>query len=104
MTSLEKRKLSFIGKGWDQNIPISVDKLSEAGFYFTGLNDYVKCFSCSVVMRKWAKEDDPFTLHMTHSPDCHFVKLNKTIGPTTIANESTKRKFSQCDSKDITCN
>jgi hypothetical protein len=104
MTSLETRKLSFIDKGWDQSIPISVDKLSEAGFYYTGTNDFVKCFSCSGVMSKWAKEDDPFTLHMTHFPDCHFVKLNKTIDPTNIANESTKIKFSQYDSEDITSN
>jgi hypothetical protein len=98
------RKLSFIDKRWDQSVPISADKLSEAGFYFIGVSDFVKCFSCSGIMSNWAKEDDPFTLHMTHFPDCHFVKLNKTIDSTTIANKSTKRKFSQCDSEDITSN
>lgn len=37
MGSLEARKKSFSQYGWDENIPVSVTKLAEAGFYYFGI-------------------------------------------------------------------
>ncbi len=76
MESLENRKQSFIKLGWDQSIPVKVEALSEAGFYYTGFNDMVKCFHCSIPVCEWAEGDDPLIDHAKYSPKCIFLKLN----------------------------
>jgi hypothetical protein len=47
MGSSENRKQSFIDKGWDNSIPVSVDELSDPGFYYTEMSDLIECFICS---------------------------------------------------------
>jgi hypothetical protein len=66
------------------------------------MNDMVKCFHCSGGLSKWTKEDDPWITHITHFPDCHFVKFKKAENSERIAREHKKRKHSQCDSDEIT--
>jgi hypothetical protein len=78
MELLENRKRSFIDKSWDQTIPVSVDELSEAGFYYTGENDMVECFYCSLGVNGWDEEDHPWKAHAKYAPICHFLKLNKS--------------------------
>jgi len=36
MGTIEARKKSFQNNGWDNSVPVSVEKLSEAGFYYIG--------------------------------------------------------------------
>ncbi len=36
MGPLDIRKASFQNSGWDNNCPVSVDRLAEAGFYYIG--------------------------------------------------------------------
>jgi hypothetical protein len=78
MDSLENRKKSFIDSGWDQSIPVSVDELSEAGFYYLGEKDMVKCFHCSLVLNKWVEGDCPWIAHAKYEPSCHYLKLSKS--------------------------
>jgi hypothetical protein len=44
MRQLDKRKKSFRINGWDINIPVTVDKLAEAGFYYTGYKEFCYLF------------------------------------------------------------
>lgn len=37
MGPLEARKSSFHYNGWDDSVPVSVEKLAEAGFYYIGI-------------------------------------------------------------------
>lgn len=68
---------SFDGwPGHDQhNRPIrpSALVLAEAGFYFTGRSDEVKCFCCEVSIDNWERHNIPLAIHATRSPQCAFV-------------------------------
>jgi hypothetical protein len=75
LDSFEKRKQTFIDKGWDYRIPVSVEELSEAGFYYTGVNDEVECFYCLGGVYEWATEYAPLLSHEKYYPNCHHLKL-----------------------------
>jgi hypothetical protein len=79
MESLEKRKQSFIDKGWDQRLPVSIDELSEAGFYYTGVDDLVKCFHCNGGIYGWGVEDNAFLAHEQEFPKCNYMNLRKSL-------------------------
>ncbi|XP_035824835.1 baculoviral IAP repeat-containing protein 2-like [Aplysia californica] len=49
----------------------------EAGFYYTGHNDMVRCFSCGVELFDWIPGADPLTQHACASPSCFFLQQNK---------------------------
>lgn len=59
---------------WPQDLPVSPDDLAEAGFYYTGDRDLVRCFHCSVSVDQWVPGDIPVEEHIKHSPDCSFAK------------------------------
>lgn len=47
-------------------------------FYFDlGKDDYVQCFYCGGGLCHWEAQDDPWTEHAKHFPQCYFVKVNK---------------------------
>jgi hypothetical protein len=79
MRSLENRKQSFINKGWNQSITISVDELSEAGFYYTGVDDLVKCFHCNGGLQDWKANDNALLLHNKYYPNCNYSNLKKRL-------------------------
>jgi hypothetical protein len=76
MEALENRKQSFIGLSWDQNIPVKVKVSTEAGFYYRGFNDMVKCFHFSIPVCEWAEGNGPLIGHAKYSPKCIVLKLN----------------------------
>jgi hypothetical protein len=57
---------------WSPQIQPNKFQLSSAGFYYTGKNDTVECFSCAVRLHQWGKEDDPLEEHKQHSPNVYF--------------------------------
>jgi hypothetical protein len=112
MESLESRKNSFILNGWNQSIAVSAEKLSEAGFYYKGDGDCVKCFHCSASFSNWVKGDDPWLGHAMFSPNCGFLKLNKSQNfindsfkntRNIIASNSSDSDSSDCDEDDNYC-
>ncbi|XP_018358186.1 PREDICTED: baculoviral IAP repeat-containing protein 3-like [Trachymyrmex cornetzi] len=66
------------------------EELAAAGFYYTGINDKVKCFMCKVELFDWKPEDKPTVEHKLNSRKCYFVNNipcgNVPIGtdPSTI--------------------
>jgi hypothetical protein len=82
MDSSEHRKQSFIGKGWDNSIPVSVDELSDAGFYYTGVSDLDECFICSKIIYEWAEEDPLLVAHVKYSPNCEYLNFIKKLDIT----------------------
>jgi hypothetical protein len=51
--------------------------LAEAGFYFTGTEDKVVCFTCGYGIRNWTARDDPWKRHAQWSPACDFIIQNR---------------------------
>lgn len=58
-------------------------RLAAAGFYYTGVNDVVRCFECHVELDKWRETDDPVAIHELCSSKCRFVR-NIPCGNTPI--------------------
>lgn len=78
MRQLDERKRSFHINSWNVNIPVTVDKLAEAGFYYTGYKDYVLCFYYSGGICDWELGDDVWIAHSKYFSDCPFVKIYKS--------------------------
>nr|XP_019568243.1 PREDICTED: baculoviral IAP repeat-containing protein 3 [Rhinolophus sinicus]XP_019568244.1 PREDICTED: baculoviral IAP repeat-containing protein 3 [Rhinolophus sinicus] len=58
-------------------VPVSERSLARAGFYYTGINDKVKCFCCGLMLDNWKEGDNPVAKHKKLYPSCSFVqKLN----------------------------
>lgn len=52
-------------------------QLSEAGFFYAGVSDHVKCFHCDGGLRNWVPGDDPWTEHARWFSRCGFIRLVK---------------------------
>ncbi|KAL4222694.1 Protein DETOXIFICATION 47 [Mactra antiquata] len=58
-------------------------KLAEAGFYYTGYGDLVKCFHCGGGLRNWEYLDVPWVEHCRFFPECPYA--NDMRGTAYIA-------------------
>lgn len=73
--TVEARLNSFAG--WSSDLIQTPDILSQAGFYYEGMGDQVRCFHCDGGLKHWDPHDDPWTEHARWFPNCSFVKLVK---------------------------
>ncbi|CAG2100266.1 unnamed protein product [Medioppia subpectinata] len=73
-TDIDVRMKSYVCNGWDLSIPVPIDRLSAAGFYYLGRSDWVKCFCCGGKARDWSPGDNPWVEHEKMYPDCHEDK------------------------------
>jgi len=71
MKIYENRLKTF--KKWPLKF-ITPDKLARAGFYYTGIQDKVKCLYCPIEIEYWGKDDDPYIEHKLISPQCQYFK------------------------------
>ncbi|XP_069136356.1 baculoviral IAP repeat-containing protein 7-B-like isoform X2 [Argopecten irradians] len=71
-TEICKREETFVH--WEKSDP---ELLVNAGFYFTGEKDIVRCFHCDIGIADWEPTDDPWVDHARYSPDCDFLKREK---------------------------
>ncbi|KAE8635934.1 hypothetical protein XENTR_v10002790 [Xenopus tropicalis] len=60
-------------KKWPENAHANPTSLAEAGFYYTGITDNVKCFTCGVCIHSFEPGDDLYTEHKKFSPACAFL-------------------------------
>lgn len=73
--TLESRLNSFTA--WPTELIQTPEILAQAGFYYEGRGDQVRCFHCDGGLRHWDPQDDPWTEHARWFPRCSFVKLVK---------------------------
>lgn len=62
---------------------LSAERMADAGFYYTGSLDIVKCPYCSIELSNWNVNDDPRRRHAEASP-CEFIQgiaLNLSAEP-----------------------
>nr|BDT62997.1 MAG: baculoviral IAP repeat-containing protein [Trachysalambria curvirostris nimavirus] len=71
----ESRMGSFVG--WPERVSQRPTDLAEAGFFYCGLSDHVRCFHCGNGLRNWEEDDIPWNEHATYYPECNFVLLKK---------------------------
>jgi len=64
-------------ENWPNNAPQYVQALVDAGFFYTGTSDHVKCFQCGKGLKNWEETDIPDEEHARWHPTCPFVLLNK---------------------------
>ncbi|CAC5379796.1 unnamed protein product [Mytilus coruscus] len=48
-------------------------RLAEAGFFYSGYDDEVVCYSCGVTHKNWKRYDSPLEIHKQISPNCYFI-------------------------------
>ncbi|XP_077783145.1 putative inhibitor of apoptosis isoform X4 [Podarcis muralis] len=64
-------------KTWPAAVPVQPPRLADAGFYYVGRNDDVKCFCCDGGLRCWESGDDPWVEHAKWFPRCEYLRHMK---------------------------
>nr|XP_046261254.1 E3 ubiquitin-protein ligase XIAP [Scatophagus argus] len=95
---LNSRLDSFRGSSLAQRV--SPVRLAQAGFYFTGHADRVRCFSCRKTVENWCNEDTPVERHKEISPSCRFLSCTHRTGihpvsESTLSNGSSYNEEAQ---------
>lgn len=49
------------------------EKMVQAGFCYTGVEDVVMCISCGVMLDQWNPDEDPLEEHKKSSPFCDLL-------------------------------
>ncbi|XP_060554683.1 baculoviral IAP repeat-containing protein 7-A-like [Ruditapes philippinarum] len=70
-STVQSRLVSF--KNWPQNKTQTIEQLVDAGFAFTGVDDSVRCYYCSIGLRDWPEGACPWKQHILASPKCGHV-------------------------------
>jgi hypothetical protein len=60
-------------RNFPSRVNLFVSSLSNAGFYFTGRADEVRCYACGVTYKNWTSRDNPVEIHKMLSPSCSHV-------------------------------
>ena len=71
----ESRVKSFTK--WPERVIQKPEEMANAGFFYCGLSDHVRCFHCGSGLRNWEFEDNPWDEHARWYPDCNYVVLSK---------------------------
>ncbi|XP_052106360.1 uncharacterized protein LOC127738903 isoform X2 [Mytilus californianus] len=70
--NLETRKASF--KNWPANRTfLSPFDLAECGFFYTQMDDCVRCFHCGIGFKEWGPADSPWYEHARCSEECPYI-------------------------------
>ncbi|KAH3725741.1 hypothetical protein DPMN_051590 [Dreissena polymorpha] len=75
LASRENRTSTFLN--WTNSHNASINSLVNAGLYYTGTGDEVRCFQCGGGMRNWKQGDDPWMEHAYWFPDCEYVRQRR---------------------------
>ncbi|KAL3883082.1 hypothetical protein ACJMK2_029375 [Sinanodonta woodiana] len=62
---------------WPSSMTQKPEEVAQAGFYYTGLNDVVRCFACDGGLKNWDPGDEPWIEHARWFPQCPFVQKVK---------------------------
>ncbi|XP_068217348.1 baculoviral IAP repeat-containing protein 7-like isoform X2 [Palaemon carinicauda] len=59
---------------WPKHVNVGPDVLAEAGFFSTGLADWVQCFHCGGGLYGWRFGDNPLVDHARFYPFCPYAR------------------------------
>ncbi|KAL3881984.1 hypothetical protein ACJMK2_028366 [Sinanodonta woodiana] len=74
--SLPSRIGSF-SHGWPPYLDQTPQQMAEAGFFYTGNQDYTRCYHCGGGLRNWEPGDNPWIEHCRWYPTCPHVLKGK---------------------------
>ncbi|XP_011876980.1 PREDICTED: E3 ubiquitin-protein ligase XIAP-like [Vollenhovia emeryi] len=69
----ERRLQTF--RDWPEDLIQTPEMLAEAGFYYGGYADQVRCFHCDGGLRNWQPTDDVWMEHAKWFANCGFMNL-----------------------------
>jgi len=73
MRSIEARIATF-DAGWNtETLQASVRELAEAGLFYLGTRDKMKCWYCNGGLQNWDYEDSPWFEHAKWFPRCEYL-------------------------------
>ena len=88
---------------WPNDVPVKPKELAEAGLFFTGRDDRVKCPWCRGSLYNWQYGDTGYGEHMRHFPSCPFV-VEKLQDHSETETECTQTEtHSQENQNERTC-
>jgi hypothetical protein len=73
--TLNSRLMSY--KNWPERVIQKPEQMAEAGFFYCGLSDHVRCFHCDNGLRNWEIKDNPWEEHARWYPNCSYVVITK---------------------------
>ncbi|XP_038213958.1 baculoviral IAP repeat-containing protein 7-B [Zerene cesonia] len=100
---------------WPYDRPQAPQSLAEAGFFYTGVEDQVRCFYCDGGLGKWEAGDIPWREHARWFPQCGYVLLLKgqqfvdsaqrveaPVGQRTLTADRTSRSRNSANNYPVT--
>uniref|UniRef100_A0A182MJD0 RING-type domain-containing protein n=1 Tax=Anopheles culicifacies TaxID=139723 RepID=A0A182MJD0_9DIPT len=96
---------------WPTSLKQKPKQLSDAGFFYTGKSDRVKCFSCGGGLKDWEQDDEPWEQHAIWYSNCHYLQLMKgrefiqkcnELKDAAAANNGTSSSMSSASSQPST--
>ncbi|XP_071115021.1 baculoviral IAP repeat-containing protein 3-like isoform X1 [Haliotis cracherodii] len=95
---------------WPDGHSQQPEDLVDAGFFYAGYSDCVRCFVCGVGLRTWEEGDDPWVEHVRWRSSCAYVEAARgmtfiiktlaAIGRSMKANPQS-RQHQQQSSNDL---
>ncbi|KAK3596949.1 hypothetical protein CHS0354_002516 [Potamilus streckersoni] len=73
---LPSRIVTF-SHGWPPYLDQTPQQMAAAGFFFTGNQDYTRCYQCGGGLRNWEPGDNPWIEHCRWYPTCPHVQKGK---------------------------
>jgi len=64
---------------WSKTIKQRPQILSDAGFFYAGLDDKVCCFNCGGGLKDWGENDEPWEQHAFWFGNCEYLKSKKGL-------------------------
>ncbi|KAL4225552.1 hypothetical protein ACF0H5_016240 [Mactra antiquata] len=58
---------------WPSTHGQTPEQLADAGLFYTGYDDLVRCFSCDGGLRRWEPDDNPWIEHCRWFPTCPYA-------------------------------
>jgi len=86
MASVARRVETFTDHltSWQRNnLRATITDMAEAGLYYLGERDKVKCWYCNGGLCNWQVNDEPWFEHAKWFPTCKFLLRNK--GPEHVS-------------------
>lgn len=74
MSDYDNRRNTFMRLPCWENPAQDPTVLATTGFFFTGQEDIVECYSCKLRLCDWKEEHDPFVRHFEGSPNCPYLR------------------------------
>ncbi|KAK3588489.1 hypothetical protein CHS0354_012898 [Potamilus streckersoni] len=70
-------RIATYSHGWPPYLDQTPQQMAEAGFFFTGNQDYTRCYQCGGGLRNWEPGDNPWIEHCRWYPTCPHVQKVK---------------------------